>query len=100
MENKSGEKVQYPVWIGDCAIVYATEPPGYEPSSRMLQAAMEEMTGIKPPVCAVGEDFEASFEILIGCTDRPLSKICYAQTEERRLMTFELLSDSQSLQIA
>lgn len=100
MESKSGERVQYPVWIEDCAIVYATDLPGYEPSARMLQAAMEEMTGIKTPICAVGEGVEAPFEILIGCTDRPLSQICYAQKDERRLMTFELLSDSKSLQIA
>lgn len=100
MEIKCGERVQYPVWIKDCAIVYATEPSGYEPSARMLQEAIEGVTGIKPPVCATGEGFEDSFEILIGCTDRPLSQICYAQKDERRLMTFELLSDSRSLQIA
>lgn len=100
MESKSGEGMQYPVWIEDCAIVYATDLPGYEPSARMLQAAIEGMTGIKPPVCAAGEGVEAPFEILIGCTDRPLSQICYAQKDEKRLMTFELLSDSRSLQIA
>lgn len=105
MENKSGKRVQYPVWIGDCAIVYAADPLGYEPSARMLQEAIEGMVGVRPPVLAAGDGLadpfqKAPFEILIGRTDRPLSRACYAQAGERRLMTFELLSDSQSLQIA
>lgn len=105
MESQSGEKVQYPIWIGDCAIVYAADPLGYEPSARMLQEAIEGMVGVRPPVLAAGDGLadpfqKAPFEILIGRTDRPLSRACYAQAGERRLMTFELLSDSQSLQIA
>lgn len=99
MENKPKKKGLDSAWMEHCAIVYAMEPPGYEASARMLQAAIEQMTGIRPPVLSEGEGSSDSFEILIGCTDRPLSQFCYMQTDERRLMTFALCSDSGSLQI-
>ena len=100
MENKHDKNGLPPHWMEHCAIVYAKEPLGYEPSARMLQAAIEGMTEIRPPVRAEGEGLLAPFEILIGRTDRPLSRVCYSQTDDKLLMTFALHADSQSLQVA
>ena len=100
MEIKNERKSNLPLWMENCAIVYATEPLGFEASAGMLQAAIEEMTGIRPPVWSEEEANSAPFEILIGRTNRPLSRECYSRAGEKLLMTFTLLSDAQSLQIA
>ena len=99
MESESGTKRLAPTWIESCAIVYAAEPPGYELSARVLQALIEKRMGIRPPVLAEDEASSAPFEILIGCTDRPFSRTCYARANERCLMTFELCCESQCLQL-
>ncbi|MBE6634300.1 MAG: hypothetical protein E7620_08185 [Ruminococcaceae bacterium] len=100
MENKQDERKLPHHWMERCAIVYAEEPLGYESSARTLQTAIERITGIRPPVRAEGEPLSAAFEILIGCTNRPLSHVCYSQEDDKRLMTFALYSDSKSLQLA
>ena len=69
MENKYDKKELPANWMEHCAIVYAKEPLGYEPSARTLQAVIERITGIRPPVWAEGEGLSAPFEILIGRTD-------------------------------
>ena len=76
MEIKNERKSNLPLWMENCAIVYATEPLGFEASAGMLQAAIEEMTGIRPPVWSEEEANSAPFEILIGRTNRPLSREC------------------------
>ena len=60
---------------------------------------IEKRMGIRPPVLAEDEASSAPFEILIGCTDRPFSRTCYARANERCLMTFELCCESQCLQL-
>lgn len=100
MEEKREEMKLTQVLLERCAIVYAAEPPGYESSAAILQAELERITGIRPPVLKAGEGEGAPFEILIGHTDRPFSARCYTQAGARRLMTFELCSDAQCLQIA
>ncbi len=66
-----------PSKIGVYSIVYATEMPGFQTAAENLQAAISETTGIELPIQKDTGSSASPFEILVGKTNRSISKNSY-----------------------
>lgn len=86
--------------LSQYSIIYPASHPGTDASAQLLMQTVKESCGYELPVLSDKDAVASPFEILIGKTDRPLSERCYSADGARRLMTYELIAEDQTLQIA
>ena len=81
-------------------IIYSTDLVGYERQASLLCDILQVTLGIRLTVCSDIKSAPSENEILIGHTNRPFSERCYSGDGARRIMTYELLAENNTLQIA
>ncbi len=79
------------------SIVYSTAIPGFELIVPEIAKAVKDFTGAEIDVFADTEKAESEYEILVGFTNRNVSKRHY---DNSRIMTYEFIVDGATLQIA
>ena len=79
------------------SIVYSTAVPGFDLIAPEIAKAIKDTTGVEPKIFADTEKAESEYEILVGFTNRNVSKRHY---DSSRIMTYEFIVDGASLQIA
>ncbi|MBQ8817613.1 MAG: hypothetical protein IJZ83_03485 [Clostridia bacterium] len=84
--------------ICEYSIVYDADALNMKAIANNLQQIIERNTGFSPDVYKDTEAKERTFEILIGETDRSLSKRCYENSS--RIMEYEYVIESCKLQLA
>lgn len=79
------------------SIVYSTAVPGFELIVPEIAKAIKDTTGADLDVFADTEKAESEYEILVGFTNRNVSKRHYGDS---KIMTYEFIVDGAALQIA
>lgn len=83
--------------IDKYSIVYSTAVPGFELIVPEIAKAIKDTTGAQLSTFADTEKAESEYEILVGFTNRNVSKRHYSSS---RIMTYEFIVDGTVLQIA
>ena len=81
-------------------IIYSTDLIGYENHASLLCDIIQVTLGFTLPVYSDTKKAPSENEILIGHTNRALSENCYSGNGAQRLMTYEFITDGNTLQIA
>lgn len=84
--------------ISAYSIVYSTRVEGFDTLAKTYRDAICDLTGCYMPVYKDTEKSETPYEILLGYTNRQLSKKCYADSS--RIMTYEVIVENGNMQIA
>ena len=81
-------------------IVYSTDLIGYEHHASLLCDIININMGFTLPIYSDERRSPVEKEILIGRTNRPLSEKCYSRDGAKRLMTYEFITEGNTIQIA
>lgn len=83
--------------ISKYTIVYSSAVDGFKEVAQNLRTLIQEATGITLDICKDTGTSESSYEILVGNTNRSLSRKCYK--DGIRLMEYKVVVENGQLQI-